>query len=386
MKAKTLLLNLALAAASLAVCAAVTEIAIRVWKRDIAFQPDPQLIRSLRPNVRRDVWSFDTPEVLATKRRTNAPQLLGLDYTNNVGLRMKDDVTAGSDEQRILLLGDSFVEAEQVPDAERFYELAQRGLDQGAHGRRWRIVNAGIQNGAPSQYILQLRRYLPQFHPAVVIVFLAPNDAEDDFSFEDRNGYEFDERGMPLQPITRGRLWLLQKFWTLRYGDVAAQRRLPWLEIRIWPPRLDGRRHPRWVGMLCGGGDPEEFEWFRSKTGPYVAELKRMAEGAGARFAVVLTNYMWVFPDEPSAAPALDSSDQRQCTATHGDAYRAFIHTYLSDRGILFDDPYETLATAKTRTPAEKLWNFYDYHFSPAGHAVMATELLRFLRQRLAID
>ena len=385
MNTRALLVNVAVAAVSLLICAAATEVAVRTWKRDIAFQPDPQLIRSLRPNVRREIWSYDTPEVLATKRPTNTPQRLGMDYTNNVALRMKEDVIDGSDEQRILLLGDSFVEAEQVPDDQRFYSLTQHALDQSAHGRRWRIVNGGIQNGAPAQYILQLRKYLPQFHPSVVVVFLAPNDAEDDFNFEDQYGYEFDARGIPLRPVARGRLALFQHFWTLRYADVAAQRRLPWLESRIWPPRLDERRRPRWVGMLCSD-DPRGREWFGKKTGPYVMELKRMTEAAGARFAIVLTNYMWVFDNEPSAAPALPPSDQQQCTAGRGAAYRTFIHAFLDDHRIVFDDPYATLAAAKAQRPAEKLWNFYDYHFSPAGHVLTAMDLVQFLRQRLAVN
>jgi hypothetical protein len=384
---KTVLRSAVLMSLSAVVALVLVEGFVRIWKRDIAFQPDPELIRSLRPNVERDIWSYDTPEVLASRRPGAAPLDLGKDYTNNLGLRMKEDVAPQSDEHRILLFGDSFVEAEQLPDNQRFYALAQRTLDEArGGGRRWRIINAGIQNGAPSQYVLQATRYLDKFHPEVVLVFLAPNDSEDDFNFENRVGFEFDARGIPTRPVARVRLWLLQKSWTLRYVDVVATTRLPWLYDRLWPNRV-ARAKPTWSGMLCGD-DADRHQWFLQKTGRYLAELKRMTEARGARFGVVMIHYMWEFGDEPSinSLTGANPPELLACQQNHARPYREFIHRFLQDQGMLFDDPYDVLLSAKTGRPHEKLWHFYDYHFSPAGHRLIATELLRFLRQQFMVS
>jgi len=118
-----------------------------------------------------------------------------MDYTNNMGLRMKEDVgPKDRGVRRILFLGDSYTEAEGVPDEQRFYQLIQQSLDAQRNGtERWQVINAAIQNGTPSQYILQLRRYLAQFQPDIVVAFIAPNDVSDDFSFEHRCRAQKDE-------------------------------------------------------------------------------------------------------------------------------------------------------------------------------------------------
>ena len=47
---------------------------------------------------------------------------------------------------------------------------AAAGVADGAgENWRWTVVNAGIQNGTPSQYILLLRRFLPLIEPAIVL-------------------------------------------------------------------------------------------------------------------------------------------------------------------------------------------------------------------------
>lgn len=360
------------------------EAAIRIWKRDVAFQPDPQLIRSLRADVTRKIYAYDSPEVLQSLRPAAAPAYLGMDYTNNVALRMQADVNpAARDERRILFLGDSFVEAEQVPDEQRFYALAQRALDERRDGgRRWRILNAGIQNGAPSQYLLQLRKYLAEFRPAVVLAFIAPNDAADDFNFENRFGFDVDAQGMPVRPRARARLWLLQKWWTLRYVDVAAQARFPWLYDRLWPEQLSGQEHPDWWSMLCGDA-PGERAWFSEKTARYIRELQRLSAASGARFGVFLIQYMWTFPDEPFFEPASpmvkQNMEKRGCLRTGGQPYREFMHQFLDGAHIPYWDPYDAMLAAKQAAPREKLWNFYDYHFSPAGHRLVAAEVIKFL-------
>ena len=204
----------ALLLSSLCLTYGLVEVAVRVWKRDVAFQPDPTLIRSLRPNVQRRVYSFDTPELLGRlpSEIPRVPSFLGMDYTNNLGFRMKEDIGPKlPGERRILLLGDSYTEADGVPDEQRFYRLVEESLNAGPHdGERWRVVNAAIQNGTPSQYILQLRAFFDQVNPDIVLAFIAPNDGADDYWFENSYGFAFDSRGMPLRPQARVRLSLLR--------------------------------------------------------------------------------------------------------------------------------------------------------------------------------
>jgi hypothetical protein len=138
--------------------------------------------------------------------------------------------------------------------------------------------------------------------------------------------------------------------------------------------------------MLCGGGE-REHTWFLKKTARYIRELKRMSEASGARFGVFLIQYMWTFPDEPFFEPAnpmvRQTTEERGCLRTGGRSYREFMHQFLNDARISYRDPYDALLAAKRAAPQEKLWNFYDYHFTPAGHRVVADEVVKFLADDL---
>ncbi len=364
------------------------EAGLRIGQRHIALQPDPELMRSLRPNVQRKIYGYDTPDVLRTLPQTlsKTPTYLGMDYTNNQGLRMKEDVgPKAPGERRILFLGDSFVDADNIPDEQRFYRLVQGSLDASTGGTgRWRIINAAIPGGSPSQYILQLRRYLAQFEPEIVLVFLGPNDLTDDLNFERAYGIELDSRGVPLRPKARLRLWLLQESWALRYlaGEVA--RRLP--AFAGYPiPGYGGRQHdPPWLSLLCGD-DPENQQRFLEKTGRYVATLKEMTEARAARFGVFLIHYMYVFPSEPFYEPGYPGLrarvDALNCLKNQGRSYQDFIERFLESHGMRYQNPFKAMLAEKTRDPKQKLWNYHDHHFSPNGHRIMATEVLTFLRK-----
>src|SRR5271166_5138038 len=86
------------------------EAALRVVKRRVPFQPDPDLLRSLRPNVDAVVMSWESEDNWNGKRVPVPPVwVAGPSRTNNIGFRMAEDVGAKAhDERRVLLHGDSF--------------------------------------------------------------------------------------------------------------------------------------------------------------------------------------------------------------------------------------------------------------------------------------
>lgn len=365
------------------------EVGVRILKRDIAFQPDPKLIRSLRPDVERKIYSFDTPEILKNlpEQLSQKPSYIGMDYTNNIGFRMKDNIGPKKEgEKRILFLGDSFTEADGVPNDERFYYLTQELFSAGGKNS-WRILNGAIQNGSPVQYILQLREYLKIVKPDAVIVFFAPNDLTDDFNFENQYGFVFNERGFPGKPRSRAKLWILQKSWALRYLDVFANRVSGPLHKLIWPEYLSGQIPSDWVKFLCGR-DKTADEWFNKKTGRYLVEMKKMANDSGAEFGIFMINYMHIFDNEPIYKKQvntinLDNAIKGECLGNKGQSYRDFIYKFLKDNEIWFKDSYDALVSEKIKEPRKKLWYYYDYHFSPAGHSVIADKLTEFLSEKI---
>jgi len=380
--------KLLLVLASLLVSLLVAEGGVRIIKRGTPFQPDPDLIRSLRPSIEAPVMTFDVPENLEGRSVPvpKRPFLSGYNPTNNIGFRMAEDVgPKAPDERRVLLLGDSFTEGDQVPGDKRFSHLVDQRLraETAAGPERWRLLNGGIQNGSPAQYILQLRRWLDSVKPDVVIVDLAPNDVNDDSAFEREYGFDFDADGIPLAPRARTTLGLLKASFLLRYLRIAAGRS-PTVMSLFFSPASPATPVPDAIDLFCHD-DPAIQAIFLAKTGKYLKKLQQMTEARGARFGVFMIQYMWVFDDEPfdeAEYPGLkEKLDKSGCLTGHGRGYNTFTQGFLRGAGIPFRDPYDALARAKAESPKRKLWHYADYHFSPAGHRVVADELGGFVKR-----
>jgi hypothetical protein len=378
--------KLVLLLVSLAFSLLMAEGGIRIMKRHVPFQPDPDLLRSLRPNTVTPILTFESEANLngAREPSTRRPVFVGYNNTNNIGFRMDEDVGPKQPgERRVLLLGDSFTEAEQVTNEQRFSYLVNKQLreETAAGPVHHRLLNGGIQNGSPAQYVLQLRKWLPEVQPDVVIVALAPNEVVDDLLWEWQYGLTFDDKGAPLAPKAQSTLGALRASYLLRYFHVFLQQRSPRGLHFFFPPESPSTPLAEVTNILCREHAPTRA-LFEKKTGAYLRAMKRMAEGAGARFGVLLVQYMWTFDDEPydeGLYPDV-ARTMKDCYASHGRSYDEYIEAFLRDAAIPFQNPRAALLRAKAENPRRKLWHYVDYHYSPAGHRVIAGELHALLR------
>ncbi len=388
MRARPFLAALIAASVSFASCLLLAEVAVRILKRDSAFQPDPMQFRSLLPGKDQPIATFETDDNL-NGRSNEIPERAisaGTRHTNNLGLRMAEDIgPKAPDEHRVLLLGDSYTEALDVSFEHRFDGVAQTLLTQAnrAEWVDWRIVNAGIQNGSPSQYLLMLRRLLPLVKPNLVIVVAGSNDLGDDIEWENQYGFELDADGVPLRPARRTQLWLLQKSYLLRYLQVFLAQFTPGIHSFLFATRDAAVPPPSWLAVSCrqAADVPALFE---DKTGRYLVEIQAMAEAAGARFGVLVIHYSYSFANEPFYEPRFPGIQttltEARCAEVNARPYVALIDGFLERRGIPYRDTHAAFSAAKRETPSRKLWNFFDYHFSPAGHAIAGAELAALLQ------
>ena len=154
---------------------------------------------------------------------------------------------------------------------------------------------------------------------------------------------------------------------------------LGWARVQnfFFPPASPETPIVDWKSILCSE-DAIAREMFRKKTGKYLHQIKAMVEASGARFGVFLIHYMWTFDNEPFYEPRFPTykHEMKECYASHGRPYNEFIEDYLHQSGMTFQNPLEALLRAKAEKPKRKLWNFVDYHYSPAGHQVNAEEML----------
>lgn len=389
-RAREAALTAALLGASLLGSLLLFEGAMRFMKRDIAYQPDPDLIRSLLPEKKVAIYSLETADNLNGRslRVPEVPQLIGYTQTNDLGLRMAEDVGPRQPgEKRILLLGDSFTEALECLEQDRFaWRLSRLIAESGEGGAGWRVLNGGIQNGSPAQYVLQLRRLLPLLEPDIVVVVTGANDLFDDTTFERDHGFVFDGEGLPVSVQNRRRLWWLQHSFLLRYGQVFVSRYLPDLAATLFPPVHPELPVPPWTALLCDG-DAATREAFRGRTGRYLVGLRDTAEAAGAKFAVLVLHYLYSFREEPFYEPRFPTLKrmlaEHRCYEARGEPWNQTVDPFLARQGIVSRNIHGAVLEAKRREPRRKLWNFYDYHFSPAGHELVARELYALLQPML---
>jgi hypothetical protein len=366
------------------------EMMARVVTKNRAFQADPELIRSLAPNNPGVVPSYETEDNLngRSKEIPAQPEMLR-NPTNNLGFRMTEDVgPKAPNEKRILLLGDSYTEAYQVHGDHRFSEIVDRALRQDPATKDWRVINGGVENGCPSQYHMQLNRWLPELKPDIVVVNLAPNDLSDDIGYQREYCFGFDHEGMPDRVLATSRLWWQKHLYLARALDVlAVTGRAPWM-MHLRPAEKCPEIEPVvWHAMACAG-DEELHKKFRENTGKYLVGLRDKVERTGAKFAVMMVQYSYFFENEAYYEPAFAGLKERLvkygCWTSQGRPYQEFVEAFLNEKGIRFQNPYAVLAKEEADHPTHKLWNYRDYHYSEAGHQIVAAQLLELLRPMVA--
>lgn len=144
---------------------------------------------------------------------------------------------AGGPEVRLALMGDSFVEAVQVP-----YEQSIAGLLQEAMSGRAVVRNYGVTGYSPILYYLQWKKQVRSWRPTHVLVLLYSNDIDDDRDYGALAAY--DMHGLPLMvpgPRDNGLALRLHHSYVARLGALVF-RRIAW----AWQHR--GQRHTPAVG------------------------------------------------------------------------------------------------------------------------------------------
>lgn len=368
----------------------LAECGLRVLKRNRAFQPDPDLIRSLQANNPGHIPTLETDDNLNGRSEAIPPKPgTVINPTNNIGFRMTEDVgPKRPDEKRVLVLGDSYTEAFQVNAQEAFWALTDKALRADPKTSSWRVLNGGVENGCPSQYVLQLRKWLPEIKPDIVVIALAPNDLADDYAYERWYGFDFDSEGLPIKTKSETELWLLQKSYILRYTEFATLTGSPKLHNFLFPDASPSTEMTMWQELACQNSEHSK-QLFDQRTAKYLLGIKKMVEAAGAKLGIAMVQYLYFFENETyykPFSPTLPALLEKYgCYKTKGLPYQSFIEGFLTKNGFAFKNPYEAMAESEQREPKKKLWHYVDYHYSPAGHVLMANAMTELVREIIGV-
>jgi len=110
-------------------------------------------------------------------------------YINSYGWNAIRDYTEQRDQAttRIAVIGDSYVEALNVPLVAAMASVLERALLQ--TGRRIEVYSFGISTASASHYLAMMRYVAKRFSPDLYILKIVHNDIRDSLAIEDRAIY-----------------------------------------------------------------------------------------------------------------------------------------------------------------------------------------------------
>ncbi len=321
--------------------------------------------------------------------------------TNGWGFRDREFVeTKATDASRIMVIGDSFVEAVELDVSERFTELLEDQLNR--LGRAVEVWNMGVGDYGTAQEYLLLKRYVQRVRPDLVVLMMFPlNDlinngrrfAGDNESLADhvRPYFVVDRHGRlqradrhPIRAFLRRHSLL---FAHLECAAFAAQRRR--LEqAGASQVELTRRRHVEQkefplLEYHSLTDEPLSGRWLEAwqVTDTLLADMQRMTGEVGAELLVVL----------------LPCREEYDILALHDLAIRmrqvtGQRHRWRADRlsrrlvGLL---GARGIRCVSLQRPFRRAFRQHGYgierggHFSSLGHNVIADELAPILGEQL---
>jgi hypothetical protein len=298
---------------------------------------------------------------------------------------------------RILVLGDSFVEAMHVPLASTFPRLLERQLDARRTAPRVEVISAGVSGYGTASELLYFEREGKRYQPDVVLLAFYPgNDVMN-------NSHILEDT---LKPVY-GPDGTLQKVM----GDAPRQRETGWRGLLArsaayhYFRQLLLLRHPQLAHTLIAHGllrrealrtkpqrdgipvdygvyataVPPEWQDAWNRTEWLLVQLQHVVDANGARLAVaVISSRDQVYPQWWEEVVA-----QHPPMRGRGwdlDAPQRRVETWCAEHGVPCVALSPLLRAAATRS-AEPLHFHHDGHWSAAGHRLAASVLADFLQR-----
>lgn len=310
---------------------------------------------------------------------------------------------------RILVLGDSYAEGLHVALEETFAKQLETHLADGE--RPVEVINGGVSGWGTDQeaifYAIEGFRYEPDL---VLLLLFTRNDVLNNHGpmetarmgstqkpFFDMDGDELIVPSFPFEPPAAAES---PDPPLLAFGDWLRPRSALY---RLMMPYLRNipvtRRALGPLGLLGGVGValadepdlPVTFEVYRTPpspeweqawelTGALIRRLEEEVQTRGGRLAVIIVNAPeQVYPDRWKAVS--NTMAQGQGHGWDPEMPNRRLAAILDDAGIPYLDTLPQFHAVAEQPEAHPLYFRYDFHWSPAGHALAAQAVESFLRE-----
>lgn len=311
---------------------------------------------------------------------------------NQLGLRGPDRPYAKpADVQRILVLGDSFVEAVQVPEASTAVSRLEAALNARDPGR-YEVLNGGIGGWGTGQQLVYLREEGYQYQPDLVLVVLfLGNDIFDNsytlqgrprtvhepyFVFRPDGSFEpLEFRNRRPEEVNPAVAELRQRslLWNVFETGVLAKVSESENDAALRANRFNLNK------MLIHrvrSTDRQDDAWRTTLT--LLQRVRQLGDERGFKTAVVLAPASFQVQDAEWAR-LLDDNDLK------ADEWAADLpNAVLAANAQMVGAPMLDLLPAlyAATEDGSPLYYPYDKHWTAAGHAIAAEEIERFLREQ----
>lgn len=293
---------------------------------------------------------------------------------------------------RVLIVGDSFVEAMHVPLEEVFTRRLERLLDGVGASRKVEVIGAGVSGWGTASQLLWLQEEGYKYRPDVVLLHFYPgNDIKNNSpTLEDALPPVYDADGTLLSVQSRKADNTVRQGWfawskayvflrqlLLRQPTIAQTLgRLGVVRVRapVAPAVRDGL--PLDFGVYRV---PPETEWLEAwqHTQRLLSAMRDAVREMGAAFGVVMASSReQVYP--AAWDRILETYPTARALTFDLDQPQRWVEQWCQQQGV----PYVALAPAfraRAATGGEPLHFWYDGHWTSAGHRVAAEEIRKFL-------
>jgi hypothetical protein len=382
--AARLLGGLFLAGFGIALALAALEVGVRVMHLvpDRFWQPDA-LLGTWHIPGKRGWWTQEEHEFVV-------PVTI-----SSQGLRDVEHTEAKpSDVVRVLVLGDSYIEALQVPLEQSFSRQLEAALNGQGGARRFEVVSMGVSGYGTASELLYYRKAGRAFAPDVVVLAFYPgNDVRNNSpTLEPTLTPVYGEDGA-LQRVVgsgkssdpRGLLGRVQSYQYVRKLILTRSPRVANLLIGAGlmergalreGPMVDGIPTDYWVYA-----DPVPSDWENAwnHSEELIRTLRDETQRDQAHFAVmVVTARDYIYAD--SWAQIVAANPRMRDVKWNLEAPERRILAWCEAQGLSCLHLSEIFA--QHRGDGQRLHWVYDGHWTAPGHALAARSMADFLRER----
>jgi hypothetical protein len=373
-----------------------TELGLRVWYLGSLGLPPNSELHYLRVAHPLKGWDLK-PNAEALLTRAAYTSMVSI---NSQGLRdVEHTPDAAPRRHRVVVLGDSFMDAYQLPLEQTFPRLLQRELD----GQTVEVVNLGVGGyGLAQSYLTLLEKGLG-YEPDLVLLAMTPlNDVRNSSAVLQKRA--FGERGTKylLRPYANlredGRVEIVPPSPVVaaqaqeKWDEMAAERRpLLWrhsLAFRLLLARLRRQEgipsvnpfieyYPLLVSETLPDATAKVWDHAERITRRLLVEIARVAQDNGAQFSVV------IIPERVQTDSELRARLMRDVPSAHVDTKqpnRGWAG-FAATQQIWLMDLLPVFLTAPDQ--AALYLGATDPHWSAEGHRLAATTVARHVAQRL---